>query len=193
MRRRLTWLVTVPLVLVSSQAAHWLAYRLVAGDAYERGHLLEGSGHGYLAFAPTILGGLLALALGALALRALDARRGLVPSRLSALPFGLLPFAAFAIQEHLERLLHDGAFPVAAALEPTFLVGFLLQVPFGMLAYLLARLLLRAADAVGRAFAGERPIFALPGILLPTALAIDRPRVRPLALGYAERGPPSFS
>jgi hypothetical protein len=34
---------------------------------------------------------------------------------------------------------------------------------------------------------------ALPDFLLPTAHAIDLPRVRLLALGYAERGPPSFA
>ncbi len=67
--------------------------------------------------------------------------------------FGLVPPAGFALQELLELSLHTGTFGWRAILAPTFLPGLLLQLPFGLAAYVAARLLLRAAEHVGRAFA----------------------------------------
>ena len=67
-----------------------------------------------------------------------------------AWPFAVLPPLAFALQEHLERLLHAGAVPWTAVLEPTFLPGFLLQLPFALLAFAVARALLGAAVLLAR-------------------------------------------
>jgi hypothetical protein len=50
------------------------------------------------------------------------------------------------LQELAERLLRAEAFPFQAALEPRFLLGLLLQLPFGLLALLVARALLRVVE-----------------------------------------------
>ena len=64
MRRGLAWALTLPLVLLGTQAAHALAYDLVYPQAHAR--ILLATGHGYLTWLP------LALALaGAVALAAL--------------------------------------------------------------------------------------------------------------------------
>ncbi|HJX47473.1 MAG TPA: hypothetical protein VJ375_06490, partial [Gaiellaceae bacterium] len=76
MRRGLTWLVAVPLLVAGSQAAHALTYRLVYPGTSIRVHALLVSGHGYLDRLPLVLGVTLAIALVALLVAALDASRG---------------------------------------------------------------------------------------------------------------------
>ena len=71
------------------------------------------------------------------------------------LPFALLAPAAFVLQEHLETLLHTGAAPFGTVLHPTFLAGLLLQIPFALTGYAIARALVRLADGV-RALIGRR-------------------------------------
>ena len=129
MNRRLTWLLTVPLMVGSLLAGHTVAYRLVDAPS---------TGHGYFHYVPLVGAVLLALALCALVLEAVAVLRGEV--RVSSPPwaFALLPLGAFVIQEHLERLLYSGTSPV---LEPAFLVGLAVQLPFGVVALLLARVL----------------------------------------------------
>jgi hypothetical protein len=102
-----------------------------------------------------------------------------------------LPPLAFALQELSERLLRAEAFPFHAALEPRFLLGLLLQLPFGLLALLLARMLLRVVERIVRALVrARRP-------RLPTSASwslrqvFDLPRIPALALGYQQRGPPA--
>jgi hypothetical protein len=105
----------------------------------------------------------------------------------------LVPPLAFALQEHLERLVHDGSFPLAAAIEPTFLVGLALQLPFALAAYAVAAALLEVADRVSdllRAPAAARYTRAFLAFPLPHAVVA--PRIGALALGYATRGPPSL-
>jgi hypothetical protein len=53
----------------------------------------------------------------------------------------------------LELSLHTGTLGWHAAAEPTFLPGLALQLPFALLAFLAARLLLRAAVRLGRLLA----------------------------------------
>jgi hypothetical protein len=64
------------------------------------------------------------------------------------------------LQEVLELSLHTGQFGWRAALAPTFLPGLALQLPFALAAYLMARLLLRAAERIGVAFA--QPVVPAP-------------------------------
>ena len=66
MRRGLTWLVAVPLLVAGSQAAHALTYRLVYPGTSIRVHALLVTGHGYLDRLPLVLGAALAIALVAL-------------------------------------------------------------------------------------------------------------------------------
>jgi hypothetical protein len=188
----LTWLLVVPLVVLGSQAAHAVEYWFAAPDPDEREQLLTRTGHAYLEQAP--IGVALCLGLVVLALlgRFLQGRRGARPgSALGLMPFAVLPPAVFVLQEHLERLFHDGVFPLDLAFDPMFLVGLVLQLPFGQLAYLLGRALLSAADQLARGL-GSTLAFRVTPPLIPdrTASAADLPRLRPLATCRAGRGPP---
>jgi hypothetical protein len=149
--RRLTaWIVALPLVLVGSQLAHAVAYRWAYPEASIRATVLHDSGHGYLSYAPMLLAIAAAAELLALGITALDAARRLPSRELPPSVFAVLPLVAFTLQEHLERLLSAGSFPWWTTLDPTFWRGAVLQVPVGVLAWLVARLLLRTASAVGR-------------------------------------------
>ena len=96
------------------------------------------------------------------------------------------------MQEFAERLLHAEALPFRAALEPRFLLGLLLQIPFGLLALLLARVLLRIVERLARVLArARRPRLAATARWSPRQ-AFDLPRIPALALGYQQRGPPAL-
>ncbi len=190
MRRGAAWLFTLLLAAAGSQFAHAVDYRLVQGDPQERADLLAATGHGYLEYLPLALALGLALVLTQLAVEVSRARHH-AGWRPRVWVFALVAPLAFAIQEHLERLLHDGSVPWSAALEPTFLPGLALQLPFAVVAYVVARLLLSVARTLGR-FLGTVPrARRLPVRSLdPSSVALRAPRVAALALGYGVRGPP---
>ena len=72
----------------------------------------------------------------------------------------LLPPIAFVVQEIAERLIHTGHVPWTLPLQPAFLFGLALQLPFALAALLVAWVLDSAARAVGRAFsASPRLVF----------------------------------
>jgi hypothetical protein len=106
--------------------------------------------------------------------------------------FFVLPPLAFASQELAERLLRAEAFPFAAALEPHFLLGLLVQLPFGLLALFIARVLLRVVERLIVAFA-RTPVPRLPTrpSWSPREASV-LPRIPALALGHSQRGPPSL-
>ncbi|HET7572152.1 MAG TPA: hypothetical protein VFJ77_05720 [Gaiellaceae bacterium] len=191
MRRSLAWLVAVPLMLAGSQAAHVLAYRLVYPESSVRLDSLVRTGHGYLSLLPFALALAGAVGLLSLAVSALDAARGRRGRPLPPWAFALLPLAGFAVQEHVERWLYSGVVPWHEFAAPTFLPGLLLQLPFGALAWLAARLLLRTAARIGRALAPAppRPRLAPSPLAAPVAAALP-PRRQLLARGLAKRGPP---
>ena len=189
-RRSFAWVVAIVLALAGTQVAHTLAYDLAAAGPQERAHLLEEAGHGYLSYLP--LG--LAFATAILAL-ALVSEVRLVVAGATTRPPSFWSFAAlapllFACQEHFERLVHDGAFPWTVVSAPTFAIGIALQLPFALVAYVLARLLLRAARSLGRLLAAPpRALAAGSGRRWPAVTAV---LLRPsaLSLGYGTRGPP---
>lgn len=191
-RRSLAWLLTLPLAVVGSQVAHGLAYRLgTQGDA-ERAHELTASGHGYLAYAPlfvAICAVLVSFALCRELLAAFVADRRPGAPRPSALHFAILAPAIFVAQEHLERFAHEGAFPTALFVEETFAIGLALQLPFALLAFALAWLLLRAIHAVARLLSTRRVALA---VSLPrwhcAEVSVRETSSSGLALG--PRGPP---
>jgi len=155
-RRNAVWLITLPLAIVGSQVAHAAGYRLATGEG-ELAHVLASSGHGYLAYAPFVLGVCAAFVLVALVRELAGALGGDDrASRPSALLFSILAPAIFVAQEHFERLAHDGVFPTSLLVEKTFLLGLALQVPFALVAYALARFLLGAARAVAHLLASPR-------------------------------------
>jgi hypothetical protein len=126
--RTRVWLVVSPVLAGGVLVTHSLAYRLTGTptDPF----------HSYLAHVPQIL---LLLTLAGLALGGLGPR--LQAPRAAAFP--LVALTTFAAQEHLERIVHGTGVPFLLA-TPAFLVGLLLQVPFALAAWALARWLLRA-------------------------------------------------
>ncbi len=192
MRRGLAWLVSVPLILAGSQVAHVLAYRWVYPDARVRLVALVRSGHGYMSLLPFAFGVAAAVTLLSLVVAATDATRGRRGRPLPAWAFALLPLFAFTVQEHLERWLYSGVVPWHEVAAPTFLPGLALQLPFGAAAYVVARLLLRAAERVGRALAPLPPRRRSP-LLLPVGAPTAAPallRSPLISRGLAKRGPP---
>jgi hypothetical protein len=189
MRQRLAWLSTAPLMLGGLLAGHWLGYRLAIPDAHTRADALVHSGHGYLGNAPLALTTSALVLIAALVFRALAGFRG-QPTRAAASPaIVLLSPVAFVVQEHVERLVHAGQIPWTAALQPTFLVGLALQLPFALAALLVAWALDSAAHAIGRALATGPPRLPAPVFVpLPAYVAVARPAG--LARGYGERAPP---
>jgi hypothetical protein len=187
MRRALAWAIAVPVAAAATVAAHALDYRLVVPDAGARRALLAATGHAYGEWTTVALSiaGAAALVLAGDALA--GRRRGPAPS---ARAFLLVPPLAFVLQEHAERIPHDGTIPWGAILEPTFLPGLLLTVPFGAAAFVAARLLLRVARALARVVAP--PPRAL-GVLAPAvpALDLELPRLSVLATRAPTRGPPA--
>jgi len=186
MRRGLAWALTLPLVLLGTETAHALAYRVVYPQAHAR--ILLQTGHGYLHWLPLALALAGALALIALAVAAVDAARGTPARDLPAWAFALLPPATFVIQEMLEVSLHTGRFGWHALLAPTFLPGLSLQLPLALGAYLAARLLLKAAERIGRALAQPRSLHRLSQLLAaPVATTLH---ARAVVAGCSSRGPP---
>ena len=161
------WLVSLPFMAAGCLAAHSLAFHLVS---------VREERHGYLAFAPLVLG-----LLGALAVVGV-VRRG---RALSPLACALLPPLAFVVQEHAERL-------ELVAGEPAFLAGLALQLPFALAALVAARAFLGAAERVLSALAPRRParVSSAPGPAPAT------PDVAPLSLLVGprdSRAPPAVA
>ena len=189
--RGIVWMLSLPLAAAGWIGAHSVAYALVVPDPDHRAELLSDSGHGYLGAAPLILACAITLIVAGLALAILDGLRGGPRARVPVWPVALVPPLGFAVQEHLERLIELNAFPSGAALEPTFLVGMALQLPFAVAGVTLARTVLALGYRIGRAFAARRAArprahprsWRLPDWLGPKPL-------RPLAAGHGERAPP---
>jgi hypothetical protein len=183
--------VTLPLAVAGTQVAHTVAYRLTTPSSTERAHELSATGHGYVAYLPLALAMgvvLVAFALVAEVRHIAAASPGHVRPR--AWHFAVVAPAIFVAQEHLERLVHNGAMPWQLVLAASFITGLLLQVPFALAAYVVARLLVGAARTVGGLLASRRrPPFPAGSTGRP-ASRVTVPRLRALALGYGSRGPP---
>jgi hypothetical protein len=176
---RLPWLLSLPLMAAGCLAAHSAAYRLAEPAAPEQAH-------GYLAPAPLVLGIVLALGFVA-ALRSIV--RGRTRTGVPAHLFALLPPLAFTLQEHLERALH-GAAAFETALEPSFVLGLALQLPFAFCSLVVAQSLLRVAKRAG-ALVSRRLTLPLrsPTVRRPELL-VDAARRSVLASRQAGRAPP---
>jgi hypothetical protein len=192
MRRGLAWLVAVPLMLVGSQVAHALAYRIVYPEASIRLQDLVATGHGYTSMLPIAFGVAAAIVVLSLVASGLDAARGREVRSLPPWAFALLPVVGFACQEYIERWLAWGFFPWYAAEQPTFVLGMALQIPFGALAYLAARFLLRTAKRLGRRLVRLSPprlVLSAPPALVPPAQVLP-PLPSILSRSLGRRGPP---
>lgn len=193
-RRVAAWLLSFPLMVVGSQVAHVLAYRLVYPNAHVRFSALLSTGHGYMgaaAYVPMLLGAVFAVELVGAGWVCAGSVRRTLQRPVPAWAFALLPVLGFTLQEFLERLMSGAPLPWWMVLQPTFRVGLLLQLPFALVAYLIARLLLRAAQRVGRVLRGG---VARPRIVAVShrwvVLEVCSPRRGALAGGHSGRGPP---
>ncbi len=190
-RRAAAWLLAIPLMIAGSQAAHVFAYRLVYPQAEVRLRELLATGHGYLGYIPMLAGIGLAVEVVVFVSLVLGSVRRRRHAPVPAWAFACLPMIGFAAQEFLERWLAGIPFPWWVVLQPTFRIGLLLQLPFAILVYVVARLLLRVADRIGSVLRGaeERaPLLGSAAGWLP--LAVSPPRIAGLASGHTGRGPP---
>ena len=195
MRRALTWFLALPLIIAGSQTAHGLAYWWAYPIADVRDAILAHTGHGYLSYAPIFLSFLAALELLVVVVLVGDSLRGSVGRGLPSWVFLWLPLVGFVVQEHLERLIATGSFPWWAVEAPTFWRGLVLQIPLGLAAYAIARVLRRAAEVAAAALVRRRdrlaPTPLSPPRAWPAGALLLRPA--PLALCAAGRAPPSPS
>lgn len=185
------WLLMLPLMVAGTQFAHVLAYRIVYPEAHVRLRELASTGHGYMGYLPLLLGIASAVELVAFGSLVADGMRRRRRLALSPWAFALLPPLGFVLQEFLERRLAGASFPWWMVLQPTFRIGLLLQLPFALAAFLVARLLSRVADRVASALRREphRPVQV--GVRLRWAAAATwLPRPGVLGDGHAGRGPP---
>jgi hypothetical protein len=193
-RRVAAWLVSLPLMAVGSEIAHALAYRWVYPNSQLRLRELLATGHGYMdhgSSVPMALGAVFAIEAVALSWTLAATVRRRTPRPVPAAAFALLPLIAFACQELTERWLESGSFPWWTFSQPTFRAGELLQLPVGIVVWLAARLLLRAAREAAEIvwLHGPHPLLQTPrGILV--AIAAARPRVRLSFSRPQVRGPP---
>jgi hypothetical protein len=152
-------------------------------------------GHAWLGYTPALVIWGLTFVLAGLVLCVAEGLRGRLPSRAPIRLFALLPPIGFTVQEHAERLLGSGAVPYDLVLEPTFLTGLALQLPFSLAALLLTRALYAIGFGLGRVLAGKaalrRPLrYASPALVgLPASATLVSPSV--LALGHGQRAPPA--
>jgi hypothetical protein len=178
--RPLPWLLSLPLMAAGCLGAHSAAYRLVEPAAPE-------PAHGYLTIAPLLLAIGVALGLvAALGSVAAGRSRAVVSVRL----FALLPPLAFTLQEHLERAFQPSVSALETALDPVFLVGLALQLPFALGAVAVARSLLRAAEVAGAGLLRPPRVRIRASRILHPALSLDTPRSPVLSSRHAGRAPP---
>jgi hypothetical protein len=164
------WLVVAPAIAAGVLIAHVVAYTVTRAPS--------GPSHEYLAHAPQVLA---VFAVVGLALGGIGARLGTPRTAL----FPVATIGTFVAQEHLERLVHDGAVPLLVT-SPAFLVGLALQLPVALFVWIVARWVLRAL--------AERP--RVPLTFAPIAVELVAPAgvaVWRAAVGSVPaRGPPSL-
>jgi hypothetical protein len=178
-------LVILPLLAIGSEAAHALL-GLVAPQGYQGAELFEGPfGTGTLL--PLFLSLAVVVVVAGLVTASADSR-SLHTSRFL---IAALPLVAFTIQEYVEYAIGHDAVSWTVAAHPAFAYGLVLQLPFAVIAFLAARLVLVLADAVSAFFAPPRrarldfhPVLATgPGATSPR-------RGRPSGDARFNRGPP---
>jgi hypothetical protein len=179
MARLRLWLVMIPLVAAGTEGASALLDS-VAPRRYETVELFSRSNATHNAL-PLVAALSVALLICALVSFAATAQAAPGPPRLL---FACLPPLVFALQEHIEYVVGHGHVPWALVLSPIFAGGLLLQIPFAIASYFLARLFVEVAVAFGmrRARGARRRCsFAAPpsrDLLGPLHLVDGRRRTR---------------
>ena len=178
MARLRLWLVMLPLVAAGTEGAASLVDTF-APKRYESVELFSRSNtsHNLLPLVAALGAALLICAL------ATSPPAALRPPRLM---FACLPPLAFTLQEHVEYVVGHGKVPLTLVIDRTFVAGLLLQIPFAVATYLLARLFVEVAVAIAgrtsppRTARRRSPISASPTseVLGPLHLVGSRRRTR---------------
>jgi hypothetical protein len=184
-RPHVAWLAFLATILVGWLAAHgfghWIAGHQVAGS--------HASGGGYLATVPA-----LAFAIGLLVVGTVSGLLLLPRARALPLPspvLVLVPPAGFLLQEFVDRSMQAGHLNHGHAVtEPALLLCFMLQAPFGLIAYLAVKALLGCVDALTRFRLEAARIHAVPLHLLPVPIGLGATPTALLSSGHGQRGPP---
>lgn len=179
-RQRLSWLLFVPLTAIGGLVAH-VAVQAVAVPAHHGARMPHSHidiGHWPLCAA--VCGG---VGLAGLALAGVRGR----PARVPLWVFALVPPVGFAVQEEVFALSEGLATPsVGLALA----LGLVLQIPFALAAFLVARALLTFAATVVRSFRARPAVLVrAPAFFLKPVVA-TWPQPRAFVLGYGQRAPP---
>jgi hypothetical protein len=182
---RLAWLVTLPIAVVGCEAAHAVTNATLGTADGDTGALVLSTGRDaeVLTLIASLAAVSIALGLAGTAVGAWSTHR----TAAARLPFALFAPAAFVLQEHLETLFHTGAAPFGTALHATFLAGLLIQIPFALAGYAIARALVRLADGV-RALIERRRRPVRSGGAPRTARPVYRTPRRSEAYSWAHSG-----
>lgn len=187
-RRVVAWVVAVSSMAAGVFGAHWFTQLLGAArveKANEGADRVSTGAAGHLTLLVGFAAALVVVAVG----RWFVARRGSGPS---AVLFLVLPLLAFMFTELAERAFGVESLPFQAAFEPRLVWGLVLQLPFGLVAYAVARLVLRAIERVVSLLRRRRPRRPRSTRSAPAFTSVLVPRVPVLALGYPQRGPPGW-
>lgn len=153
MARRTLWPLALPLTGASTLLAHEGAYGLIGKPV---DHL-----HGYLGHAPLLFAAFVCSVVFVLLLRL----RGRIAGTPAAWPYGAVPIVVYVVQEGLERAVAGAApFTDGRALA----LGLALQLPLGLVAYLLARTLVNAADTLVELVRRVTSLFPVTRVLVAT-------------------------
>ena len=184
-RRIAPWIMAAVLCAAGSLGAHAVGYWLEPSGA------AAAAGHAWLDLLPALAVGAVVALFASLALETREILRSHATGSVPGWVFLVLPGAAFLVQEHVERAAATAQLPVDTLAQPAVLAGLILQVPFGIVALLAARLLSRATVAIAhRLGRGAAPHVDRP------AERPDRVDLRPRRvelLQPAGRGPPAFA
>jgi hypothetical protein len=191
-RRRLAWLVCLPLAASGGIVAHAVAYRIAAPSAGHGTTASMTAAHGSALHWRVCIAACLAVAVLGLGRCIAHEVRGHASRPLPLWLFALLPPVGFVVQENLESVLTTWSISPALFVEGAFVVGLLLQLPFALTAYVVARALVNAAVSLARALASApRGRLVAPEIGFRIHATAMPARFAALALGYGQRAPPA--
>lgn len=195
-QRRAAWLVALPVATASWLNAHCLAFLLMPPEGGEHMHHHADGGHTYFGSTPVLIAALVTvLAAGVVLCVGEGLRGGTARPGPPVVVFALLPPLGFVVQEHVEELVRSGSITGDLVMEPTFLTGLALQLPFAVAALLLCRGLYALGYGVGRFLASRLAVATRVHNLAPlvhrrpTSVTLIPPSV--LALGHGSRAPPA--
>jgi hypothetical protein len=192
-RPLLALLLTLPAVIGGSLTAHFVTYLVANPDGHERARVLAETGHAYLQ-RPWLIALVLMTVFGVGGLLCVHSEiHGRASGRVSVTPFLLGAPLGYAALEHLERLFATGTWPADLLVQPSFLFGLALQLPFAVLAVAISRLVLRSASSVARAVRRRAvmPRWTTAPRVVRAAVTIFTPRPAALAGAGASRAPPA--